>query len=686
MRSGEARFRLYSTRFVLWVGWTAVTSGTTPQFNFDRQLWRRFIKVAQPYFYPLGRRSFSIFVALLALSFYFSFSLLFFLTCSVVLTGYNFNAAFTNRIAPGLADKLVSLLQSPFAIITGLGIVIPILTFGLLFENLRSRWRQWSLLTILLFLSLSVSGLNVVISYVSNFFQTALSERNQPQFWTFLFVYAGVFVVGTPIVVIYEYVQQKLGLLWREWLTNLFLNNYLANRAYYELDSNSSHTEIDNPDQRITQDVASFTRVTLSFLLIILRSIIDLISFTGILFSISKSLTFGLIIYATAATIITVFFGKKLIGLNFAQLRLEADFRYSLVHVRDNAESIAFYQGESQEKQSINRRFRRVLANFDFLIKWQRNLAYFTTGYNYLTMIIPALILAPRYFAGQLRFGDITQGGFAFRQVLDSVSLIINQIEGITAFAASINRLGEFYEILQEPRKNVHQENQIQIQTAQQLSIQKMTLFTPNSEQELVRDLTVNLAPDERLLIVGASGVGKSSILRAVAGLWRNGAGIVVRPDIREMLFLPQRPYMVLGTLREQLLYPANDETITNEQLQKVLDRVNLGYLTDRFNWDEILDWPMVLSLGEQQRLAFARLFLCQPRYAMLDEATSALDVTNERHLYQQLQQTSVVYLSVGHRPTLVDYHQKVLELMGGGAWQMWTAAEYRAKLAQMVG
>jgi putative ATP-binding cassette transporter len=195
----------------------------------------------------------------------------------------------------------------------------------------------------------------------------------------------------------------------------------------------------------------------------------------------------------------------------------------------------------------------------------------------------------------------------------------------------------------------------------------------------------VNLAPDERLLIVGASGVGKSSILRAVAGLWSNGVGIVVRPDIREMIFLPQRPYMVLGTLREQLLYPKNDETLSNDQLQKVLERVNLGYLTNRFNWDEILDWPMVLSLGEQQRLAFARIFLSQPRYAILDEATSALDVANERHLYRELQQTEVVYLSVGHRPTLVDYHQKVLELTGGGAWQVWTAAEYRAKLAQMV-
>ena len=335
----------------------------------------------------------------------------------------------------------------------------------------------------------------------------------------------------------------------------------------------------------------------------------------------------------------------------------------------------------------MNRRLGNVIENFNLLIIWQSLIDLFQYGYNYFTRVVPYVIVAPLYFAGKTDLGTITQAYIAFSQVLGALSLVTNQIQQISSFAAGVNRLGAFEEVLSRQRvASAHPEQQIQIQEAQQLSIQRMTLLTPNSEQELVRNLTVNLAPDERLLIVGASGVGKSSILRAVAGLWSNGAGIVVRPDIREMIFLPQRPYMVLGTLREQLLYPKNDETITNDQLQKVLERVNLGYLTDRFNWDEILDWPMVLSLGEQQRLAFARIFLSQPRYAILDEATSALDVANERHLYRELQQTAVVYLSVGHRPTLVDYHQKVLELTGGGAWQVWTAAEYRAKLAQMVG
>jgi putative ATP-binding cassette transporter len=667
---------------------TSSATTTPQQFNFDRQLWRRFIKIAQPYFYPTDKRlNFWVFTVLLLMLLVAVVCVAFFVVVGGTLLGESLAPRFVNKYAGGLVKQVKTLVASPAVFWAAGGLVLSALAFGLTRQAVAPRWKQWSLLGLLLFLSFAVNGANVSLSYIFRFIDTALGAKDQPTFWLNLTLYGALIIAAIPILVGYRFTRLKLGLYWREWLTKSFLNDYFKNRSYYELDSNSSHTEIDNPDQRISEDIRSFTAVTLSFLLDVLDTVLTLLSFTAILYTISKPLTYGLLVYATVGTVIALVAGRRLIKINYDQLRLEADFRYGMVHVRDHAESIAFYRGEQQELQQVNRRLGKVIENFNLLIIWQSLIDLFQYGYNYFTRVVPYVIVAPLYFAGKTDLGTITQAYIAFSQVLGALSLVTNQIQQISSFAAGVNRLGAFEEVLSRQRvASAHPEQQIQIQEAQQLSIQRMTLLTPNSEQELVRNLTVNLAPDERLLIVGASGVGKSSILRAVAGLWSNGAGIVVRPDIREMIFLPQRPYMVLGTLREQLLYPKNDETLSNDQLQKVLERVNLGYLTNRFNWDEILDWPMVLSLGEQQRLAFARIFLSQPRYAILDEATSALDVANERHLYRELQQTAVVYLSVGHRPTLVDYHQKVLELTGGGAWQVWTAAEYRAKLAQMVG
>ncbi|MEN9214886.1 MAG: ABC transporter ATP-binding protein/permease [Gloeomargarita sp. DG_1_6_bins_138] len=660
----------------------------TPEFNFDRRLWRRFIKIAQPYFYPQeGRLNFWVFAGLIIILLIAVVCVAFFVVVGGTLLGESLAPAFVNKYAGGLVKRVQELVNSPalYWAIGGLG--LSAVCFGLAGQAVLPRWKQWSLLGLLLFLSFAVNGANVSLSYIFRFIDTALGEKDQPTFWLNLTLYGGLIIAAIPILVGYRFTRLKLGLYWREWLTKSFLHDYFKDRSYYELDSNSSHTEIDNPDQRIAEDIRSFTSVTLSFLLDVLDTILTLLSFTAILYSISKPLTYGLLVYATLGTVIAVVAGRRLIKINYDQLRLEADFRYGMVHVRDNAESIAFYRGESQELNQVSRRFSRVIGNFNLLIIWQALIDLFQYGYNYFTRVVPYVIVAPLYFSGQTDLGTITQAYIAFSQVLGALSLVTNQIQQISSFAAGVNRLGAFEEVLSRynaPEKLDNQ--QIQTQEANQFSIQKMTLLTPNSEQQLVRDLTINLASDERLLIVGASGAGKSSILRAVAGLWTNGKGIIVRPEISEMLFLPQRPYMLLGTLREQLLYPKNDPSVSDEALQAVLERVNLPYLADRFNWDEILDWSMVLSLGEQQRLAFARIFLYRPRYAILDEATSALDVTNERHLYQELQKTKVVYLSVGHRPTLVDYHQKVLELTGGGGWRILTPDEYRSQLTQMVG
>jgi putative ATP-binding cassette transporter len=450
----------------------------------------------------------------------------------------------------------------------------------------------------------------------------------------------------------------------------------LANRNFYRLNHNS---EIDNPDERLHQDINAFTTTALSLLLSVLGSIVTLVSFAGILWSIFKPLCAVLVVYSVGGTIATIFFGKRLIGLNFNQLRKEADFRYSLVHVRKNVESIAFYQGEEQEGFQIRRRFADAMSNFNALIGWQRNLGFLTTGYNYLVVIIPSLVIAPLYFAGQVKFGVITQADMAFSQVLASLSIIVTSFETLSSFIAVTNRLETFIDVLEaEPPVA---ETRVTTQTAPEVKFNKLSVTTPDLRRTLVEDLTVDATAARRMLIVGASGVGKSSVLRTVAGLWESGDGTVERPELKDMLFLPQKPYMSLGTLRSQLLYPFVDAAMSDEELVEVLNKVNLGDLPSKVGGlDAELDWSEFLSVGEQQRLAFARILVHRPKYAVLDEATSGLDVGNEETLYRELQTTGTSFISVGHRPTLAAYHDNVLEIAAGGAWRVMSAKDYNGK------
>jgi vitamin B12/bleomycin/antimicrobial peptide transport system ATP-binding/permease protein len=659
---------------------------TAPKINrIDGRLWRRFLEVALPYWYPSKKKAGTFFL-MLVLLLIFLFAALFMAIAGIIWLGQQFFPEFTNEAAAGLiALRKQVFANSTSRLILALTLILPTVIFAWKFQRWRERAQQWGLLSALLLFSIMVSGLNVVISFTIRYIETALVDKDESTFWLFLGVYGGVFVVGTAIVVIYTYCQKLLGVYWREWLTQNLLKRYLENRAYYQI---NALKEIDNPDQRLAEDIQAFTRTSLSLLLSILDAVITLISFVGVLWAISSSLSLVLIGYALFGTIATVLLGRRLIGLNYNQLQREADFRYGLVHLRDNAESIAFYGGESQELESVGKRFARAISNYHVLIGWQRNLDFFTTGHSYFVRILPYVVVAPIYLAGKIDFGAISQATIAFFQIFGALSLIIGQFELLTAFAAGINRLAAFDETLtalDEATVSGSEATTISATIDSRLALEDVTLLTPNQQQTLVENLSVAVEPQQSLAIVGTSGVGKSSVLRAIAGLWNKGSGKIIRPASNAMLFLPQKPYMILGTLRQQLLYPQTDSQLPDAELEEALRQVNLSELSEKVGGLDVeLSWSDILSLGEQQRLAFARLLLTKPSYAILDEATSALDVHNEKRLYQMLQQSDTTIVSVGHRPSLLQYHQKVLHLRGQSQWQVSSVEDYLATFNEL--
>jgi ABC-type uncharacterized transport system fused permease/ATPase subunit len=518
------------------------------------------------------------------------------------------------------------------------------------------KWGAVGLLGVLLGLSLISALLLVLVSVFLGEVTSALAAQDSERFFQALLTFGIVIVLGVPLLSLKTYVQAKLSLYWRRWLTDHILHYYLDDRVFYQI---SIDPKVDNPDQRISEDIKVFTQQTLFFATLLFDSTLQIAAFSGVLWSISKLLMIVLLLYAVVGTLITTaIFGRALIGINFEQLKREADFRFSLVRVRENAEAIAFYQGQDQESEQVWQRFLAAFRNFSYLIRWQLGLNFFQNGYQYITFLLPALILSPAILSGQQEVGVEAQASTAFRIMLLALALVIKQFEQLTAFVASVERLDG---LLKQPSSPTAP--RIEMSEADHLALHHLTLYTPDYQTTLIQDLTLTLLPHQSLLMMGASGVGKSSLLRAIAGLWQAGSGQLVRPQRAQMLFLPQRPYLILGSLRQQLLYPrlAN---IPDQQLLQALEQVNLPDLAARFGGlDATADWDKLLSVGEQQRLAFARLLLTQPRYAILDEATSGLDIENEAMLYQQLQASSIAYLSVGHRETLMAYHQVVLRL-----------------------
>ena len=541
----------------------------------------------------------------------------------------------------------------------------------------EEKWSAIGLLAAVVALNLITVGLNVRFNTWYNDFYNTLQEYDWAQFWRQLGIF-GVLAVLFIVVAVYSlYLRQILHIRWRRWLTDRFLRNWLGNQSYYRLQLNQVTTP-DNPDQRISDDLDRFATITLALSLGLLSSFVTLVSFLSILWTLSGALTiplgggaaihipgymvFAALIYAVGGTLLTRWIGYPLIQLNFDQQRYEADFRFSMVRLRENAENVAFYGGEARELDSFQARFARIIANWWGIIKRRKKLTWFTTGYTQLAIIFPLMVAAPRYFAKAIQLGGLMQIVSAFGQVQEALSFIISSYTEIAEYQSVVRRLSGFQERLNEIAADREVPQPIEIEHhGPGVEVDMLDLNLPDG-QLLRPNISLAASPGESLLITGASGLGKSTLMRAIAGLWPFGRGRIRVTDGR-CLFLPQRPYLPLGTLADALVYPHSAREPPRDSLVDALRAVGLPELVDHL--DEEANWALRLSIGEQQRLAFARVLLARPEVVFLDEATSALDEPAEMSLYRVLRDASwrPTIVSVGHHGSLRRFHDVVVDL-----------------------
>ena len=544
------------------------------------------------------------------------------------------------------------------------------------------QWRwAWGLLIAVVALTLGLVYVNVLVNDWFRQFYNALEQRDAGSFPN-LILYFSVLAVVYIVAAVYRiYLTQMLEIRWRTWLTDRYVSRWLDNQAYYRLELQNRGT--DNPDQRIADDLRLYTTGTLGLSLGLLSAVVTLLSFVAILWAIGGPLTFTLggtevtipgymvwvaVLYALVGSVLTHFVGRRLIGINYQQERYEADFRYSLVRLRENAEGVALYGGERPERAHLMGRFGNIQTNWWELMRYTKRLTFFTAGYSQVAIIFPLLVAAPRYFAGELTLGGLQQIGNAFARVETSLSWFINAYDSIANWKASVDRLLTFEDALVQIARDTTRADRIEVtpSATSALRAEGLDLALPTGAAVL-SGAAFAIEPGERILVKGPSGSGKSTLFRALAGIWPFGRGRVERPADANVLFLPQRPYIPIGTLREAVSYPAASGAFPDDAVRSALGEVRLDAFGDRL--DEADNWSMRLSGGEQQRLAVARALLHRPDWLFMDEATSALDEPTEQHLYTLLRERlpHAAIVNISHRPADAEFHDRTFELVPNG-------------------
>ncbi|KAF0812551.1 Vitamin B12 transport ATP-binding protein BacA [Andreprevotia sp. IGB-42] len=540
------------------------------------------------------------------------------------------------------------------------------------------KWKGIGLLVLVVALNLAIVYMNVQFNSWYGVFYDALQKLDSVTFWQQMKHFAILAFFWIAIQVYALYFRQMLEIKWRRWLTEDFKQRWMQGQGYYRLQLTDRKT--DNPDQRIAEDVGQFVSLTLGLSLGLMRSVVNLITFITILWALSGPLRFVLmghnvvipgymvwaaILYTIVGTLVTIWIGKALVGLNFEQQRREANFRFALIRVRENAESIALYKGEGAERKQLSFRLGSVVENFWSIMRLNKRLTTFTSFWGQLAIIFPFLVAAPRLFAKEIQLGGLMQINNAFREVYDSLNFIMDSFSTLATWKAVIDRLSTFEDSLGEAAALPV----LSPAPADHVQVSALGVNKPDGDV-LIAGLDLSLQAGDRLLVQGASGSGKSTLLRTLAGIWPYASGNVAYPQDAGVLFLSQRPYLPLGSLREALSYPA--ETLADDEaLRAVLAQVKLSQLADQL--DVVKPWSHELSLGEQQRIAMARALLLKPRILVLDEATSAIDEAAESTLYQALIAAlpSSTLISVGHRSSLKQFHNRFLDCHGDGNWSL---------------
>jgi putative ATP-binding cassette transporter len=527
-------------------------------------------------------------------------------------------------------------------------------------------------------LTVTLVGFSVIFNFWYNEFYDALQAYNKTRTIRLLFFFFGIAALYIVVAVYRYYVSQVFAWRWRRWLTEHIVERWFQHRSYYLLEHFDKRT--DNPDQRIQEDAGAIVTSSINLSIGIVESVTTLIGFIYILWRLSGVLTLPLgplgtyhvygylvwvsLLYAGAGTFFTFKLGRPLVGLNFEQQRREATFRYAAIDVRTHSENVALYRGEEHQQVIIDGLFKRVLTNWMAIIKRQKLLLWFTAGYNQTAVVLPLLVALPNYFSKVFLLGGLMQSLQAFGRVQDSMSFLVNSFTSIAEWRAISRRLTTFLDHLADVEEQAKKENKLVFtyHESKNMVMRDVTISTPR-HQVLLRHVNETLEHGRRYLIKGESGIGKSTLVRVIAGIWPYAEGQITMPSQAHMMYLPQKSYMPIGTLAEAILFPDKKYSVLESQLPEVLRACHLEEFIPRLH--EHGTWSDQLSPGELQRVAFARLLLQKPDWAFLDESTSMLDTANETYLYQLLRDRlpGCSIVSVGHRPTLDEFHDHIIDV-----------------------